>query len=60
MPGNILRKLPVSRLGMTASAEPLVRNVLLIGFCLLLLLVGGLGYWSRESFLEVENQIALI
>jgi PAS domain S-box-containing protein len=45
---------------MTAAAEPVVRNILLVGFCLLLLLVGGLGYWSRESFLQVENDIALI
>ena len=60
MPGKLLRKLPVGRLGLTATAEPIVRNILLVGFCLLLLLVGGLGYWSRESFLQVENEIALI
>jgi PAS domain S-box-containing protein len=60
MPANLLRKLPVHRLGLTAAAEPLVRNILLVGFCLLLLLVGGLGYWSRESFLQVENEIALL
>ncbi len=60
MPAKLLRKLPVSRLGLTAAAEPLVRNVLLVGFCLLLLLVGGLGYWSRQSFDSVEREIALI
>lgn len=60
MPGDFMRKLPVPRLELTAAAEPLVRNILLVGFCLLLLLVGGLGYWSRESFLKVENEIALL
>jgi signal transduction histidine kinase len=42
------------------AAESLVRNILLVGFCLLLLLVAGLGYWSRESFLQVEDEIAII
>ena len=60
MPANLLSKLPVRRLGLPLAAESLVRNILLVGFCLLLLLVAGLGYWSRESFLHVENEIALI
>ena len=60
MPGKLISKLPVNRLGLTATAEPLVRNILLVGFCLLLLLVGGLGYWSNESFDKVEREIALI
>jgi signal transduction histidine kinase len=60
MLGKFLRKLPVRRLGLPPGAESLVRNILLVGFCLLLLLVGGLGYWSRESFDQVEKEIASI
>jgi signal transduction histidine kinase len=58
--GKFLRKLPVRRLGLPPGAESLVRNILLVGFCLLLLLVAGLGYWSRESFDQVEQEIASI
>lgn len=60
MPSRLLTKLPVRRLGLPMAAESLVRNILLVGFCLLLLLVAGLGYWSRESFLQVEDEIAII
>ena len=60
MPAKLLSKLPVRRLGLPLAAESLVRNILLVGFCVLLLLVAGLGYWSRESFLQVEDEIALI
>lgn len=60
MPAKLLTKLPVARLGLPLAAESLVRNVLLVGFCVLLLIVAGLGYWSRESFLQVEKDIGLI
>ena len=60
MPAKLLSKLPVRRLGLPLAAESLVRNILLVGFCVLLLLIAGLGYWSRESFLQVEDEIALI
>ncbi|HXG68958.1 MAG TPA: ATP-binding protein [Blastocatellia bacterium] len=42
------------------AAEPLIRNVLLFGFLILLLLIAGIGYWSRASSIEVEREIAEI
>jgi signal transduction histidine kinase len=60
MLGKFMSKLSRRRLGLPPGAESLVRNILLVGFCLLLLLVAGLGYWSKESLKQVEEEMFLI
>ncbi|MGA9774177.1 MAG: ATP-binding protein [Blastocatellia bacterium] len=55
-----MRKLPTRLLGLPRTAEWIVRNVLLVGFFLLLMLVGGLGYLSWQSFLELGDEISII
>ena len=60
MGGGYLRKLPGRLLGFPRTAEWLVRNTLLLGFFILLVLIGGLGYLSWESFRQLESDIAII
>jgi PAS domain S-box-containing protein len=55
-----MRKLPTRLLGLPRTAEWIVRNVLIVGFFVLLMLVGGLGYLSWQSFRELEGEIARI
>ncbi len=55
-----MRKLPARLLALPRTAEWIVRNVLLVGFFLLLMLIAGLGYLSWQSFRELENEITLI
>ncbi len=55
-----MRKLPTRRLGLPRTAEWIVRNVLLVGFFVLLTLVAGLGYLSWQSFQELESEITII
>ncbi|HWP44261.1 MAG TPA: ATP-binding protein [Blastocatellia bacterium] len=44
-------------LGLPLTAEAFVQNLLLLGFFVLLLLVAAIGYWSRESIREVDQEI---
>jgi PAS domain S-box-containing protein len=60
MGGDYLRKLPGRLLGFPRTAEWLVRNTLLLGFFVLLILIGGLGYMSWQSFRQLENDIGVI
>lgn len=55
-----MRKLPTRLLGLPRTAEWIVRNVLLVGFFVLLTLVAGLGYLSWQSFHELESEITII
>lgn len=55
-----MQKLPARLLGLPRTAEWIVRNVLLVGFFMLLMLVAGLGYLSWQSFRELEEEITLI
>src|SRR6185295_9972403 len=55
-----MQKLPTRRLGLPRTAEWIVRNVLLVGFFMLLMLVAGLGYLSWQSFRELEDEITII
>ena len=55
-----MRKLPARLLGLPRTAEWIVRNVLLVGFFVLLTLVAGLGYLSWQSFQELESEITII
>jgi PAS domain S-box-containing protein len=55
-----MQKFPARLLGLPRTAEWIVRNVLLVGFFMLLMLVAGLGYLSWQSFLELEDEITLI
>ncbi|MFP5263639.1 MAG: two-component system sensor histidine kinase NtrB [Blastocatellia bacterium] len=60
MGGSYLLKLPGKVLGLPRTAEWLVRNILLLGFFVLLLLIGGLGYLSWQSFRQLESDIDAI
>lgn len=60
MGGGYFRKLPGRFFGFPRTAEWLVRNTLLLGFFVLLVLIGGLGYLSWQSFRQLESDIALI
>ena len=60
MPKQLLAKVPSPFLNIAKTAEWLARNVLLVGFLALLLLVGFLGYWSSQSFTRLEQEIDLI
>ena len=53
-----MKKLPVSLFGKSRRAESLVRDVLLVGFLTLLVLVAILGYWSYQSFAQLEESIS--
>ena len=55
-----MQKLPARLLGLPRTAEWIVRNVLLVGFFMLLMLVAGLGYLSWQSFRELEEEITII
>ena len=55
-----MRKFPARLLGLPRTAEWIVRNVLLVGFFMLLMLVAGLGYLSWQSFRELEDEITMI
>ncbi|HST20271.1 MAG TPA: ATP-binding protein [Blastocatellia bacterium] len=55
-----MQKLPARLLGLPRTAEWIVRNVLLVGFFMLLMLVAGLGYLSWQSFRELEDEISII
>src|SRR5215208_4014798 len=55
-----MQKFPARLLGLPRTAEWIVRNVLLVGFFMLLMLVAGLGYLSWQSFRELEEEITLI
>lgn len=57
---RFIPELPSRLLGFPRTAESLVRYSLILGFLVLLALVGAIGYWSRESFKEVEREIATI
>jgi two-component system nitrogen regulation sensor histidine kinase GlnL len=60
MGSSYLLKLPGRLLGLPRTAEWLVRNILLLGFFVLLLLIGGLGYLSWQSFRQLESDIDAI
>ncbi|HXG93989.1 MAG TPA: ATP-binding protein [Blastocatellia bacterium] len=60
MAKEYLRKVPVRLVNVPRTAEWLARNILLVGFLALLLLVGILGYWSRQSFNRLEQEIEAI
>jgi len=46
------------KLRASLMAEPLVRNILLFGFFVLLFLIAGIGYWGIESLNKVRDEIA--
>ncbi|HVF89319.1 MAG TPA: ATP-binding protein [Blastocatellia bacterium] len=46
------------RLGLALSAESIVRNILLFGFLVLLLLIAAIGYWSLDSLNKVRERVA--
>ncbi len=58
MPKQYLDKLNLSSRIIPIKAESLVRNVLLVGFVFLLILIGGLGFWSQHALLTVEEDIS--
>jgi two-component system nitrogen regulation sensor histidine kinase GlnL len=43
--------------GLSLTAEALVRNIMLVGFLVMLLLVGAIGYWSAQSFRQFDERI---
>lgn len=43
--------------GLPVEDETSIRIVLLVCFLILLLLFGGIGYWSSQSYLSVEQEI---
>lgn len=53
-------KLPMRLFGQPRRTESLVRNVLLVGFMALLLLVAILGFTSYRSFVQMEEEVARI
>ena len=55
-----MRKLPSRLLGLPRTAEWLVRNVLLVGFFVLLVLVASLGFLGWQSFQRLSEQIEII
>jgi PAS domain S-box-containing protein len=57
---NSVKKLFNRLSGAPLSAEVFVQNILLLGFFVLLLLVAAIGYWSRENFRDVEEEITTI
>jgi two-component system nitrogen regulation sensor histidine kinase GlnL len=46
--------------GLPLRAEDLVQSILLLGFFVLLLLVAAIGYWSRESFKILDEEIVIL
>ncbi|HVG17593.1 MAG TPA: ATP-binding protein [Blastocatellia bacterium] len=60
MGGDYIRRLPGRFFGFPRTAEWLVRNILLLGFFVLLALVGGLGYLSWQGFRQLEGDITAI
>jgi signal transduction histidine kinase len=60
MSNKPLRKGTARLLNLPRTAEWLTRNVLLVGFMTLLLLVGALGYWSRENFIKLDEEVAAL
>src|SRR5215208_2257341 len=57
---NRLQRLRSRFLGFPRTAEWLVKNILLLGFFVLLTLIGGLGYMSWQSFRQLETDIDTI
>jgi two-component system nitrogen regulation sensor histidine kinase GlnL len=57
---NFLRKLGNQLLGPPRPVESLVRNVLFLGFFVLLLLVVGVGYSGIQSIEQLEKKSVLI
>ena len=60
MKTDSIKKLPARLLGFPRTAEWIVRNILLVGFFVLLALVAGLGYLSWQGFRELDVEIAII
>src|SRR6185503_18217762 len=60
MKTDSIKKLPERLLGFPRTAEWIVRNILLVGFFVLLTLVAGLGYLSWQGFRELDVEIAVI
>ncbi|HKG21195.1 MAG TPA: ATP-binding protein [Blastocatellia bacterium] len=58
MTGETQGKTGSRRLGLTLSAESIVRNILLFGFLVLLLLIAAIGYWSLDSLNKVRERVA--
>ena len=54
------RKVSGRLFGFPRTAEWLVRNTLLLGFFVLLVLIGSLGYLSYQSFRQLESAITMI
>ena len=55
-----MRNLQERLVGRTRPVEHLVRNILSLGFVLLLLLVVAIGYWSVQSLEQLERESVLI
>ncbi|MEN3334792.1 MAG: two-component system, NtrC family, sensor histidine kinase HydH [Blastocatellia bacterium] len=55
-----MTKLPLRLFGLPRRTESLVRNVLLVGFMALLVLVAILGFTSYRSFVEMESEVTRI
>lgn len=56
MSGSYLNRVSSKLLGLPLQAESVVRNIMLLGSCVLLLLIAGIGYWSTESMTNVEEE----
>src|SRR5919205_41182 len=55
-----MSKRPMRLFSLPRRTESLVRNVLLVGFLMLLALVAILGFTSYRSLVEMESEITLI
>ncbi len=56
MSGSYLNRVSSKLLGLPVQAESVVRNILLLGSCVLLLLIAGIGYVSTQSIKHVEEE----
>ena len=55
-----MTRLPLRLFGLPRRTESLVRNVLLVGFLALLVLVAILGFMGYRSFVEMEEEVTRI
>ncbi|HKY03655.1 MAG TPA: ATP-binding protein [Blastocatellia bacterium] len=56
MSSSYLNRVSSKLLGLPLQAESVVRNILLLGSCVLLLLIAVIGYVSTESLTDVEEE----
>jgi two-component system nitrogen regulation sensor histidine kinase GlnL len=56
---SIVKKLQVKP-GASITAEAIMRNAMLVGFLVLLLLVAAIGYWSTQNFRQFDEHISVM